>query len=109
MYITTIKKVGDVIAEAHKTQLDQNVYPFPFSGSFLQDSLTSPVPCQLKSSLNILLQGPSVLKEEHNEQQEEKVKGRQRIANTIAHQIIYNCGTGSNYVKSLPRSDTSFI
>ena len=58
VYITTDKKVGDVLAEAHKTQLDQNdypFYPFPFSGSFPRDSLTSLVPCQLKNFLNFLL------------------------------------------------------
>lgn len=114
MYISSNQKVGDVLAEAHKTQLDQNdalllmraavvLRKFflhkqeLFLGSFSQDSLTSPVPGQLRSFLNILLQGPPMLQEKQNERQAEQVRGRARIANVIAQQILYNSCSGSHH------------
>ena len=95
VYISNNQKLGDVLADAHKSQLDQNDSLFlmraavllrksflqkqkPFTGSFSQDSFTSHVPCQLSSFLNILLQRPSMLQEEQSEQQDENMQGRKK-------------------------------
>jgi len=111
IYISSNEKVGKVVAEAHNTQLGQDdalhlmraavilrkcclQRQEPFSGSFRSDSLTSPVSGQLRRFLNILLEGPSFLRAEDNEEQPE-LQGRARVASVIGQQIMYNICRGS--------------
>ena len=66
-----------------------------FSGSFSPDCLTSPVPEELRSFINIILQGPSILKYENN--MDGHVHGRAKIACTIAQMLIYNAYSGTHH------------
>jgi len=119
VYISTNRKAGNLLAEAHKTQLGQDDALLlmraavilrkcclqrqePFSGSFVADSLTSSVPGQLRSFLNILLQGPSILTEQDSEELQAQTQGRARIANVIGQQIMFNtCSDSHQATKSV--------
>ena len=89
VYISSRQMVGDLLAEDHKNQLGQD------------DALllmhASPVPGQLRSFLNILLQVPSISREQHNEEFQAQTQGRARAANAIAQQIMYNTCSGSHH------------
>jgi hypothetical protein len=118
VYISSNQKVVDLLAEAHKSQIGQDDALLlmraavilrkcclerqnPFTGSFASDSLTSPIPGQLRSFLNILLQGPAILRELSNEELQAQVQGRARVACAIAQQIIYNtCSSSHHATKS---------
>ena len=115
VYISSNQKVGHLLADAHKSQsVNQDDALLlmhaavvlqkcclqrqePFTGSFGPDSLTSPVPGQLRSFINILLQGPSILHEQNNDELQGQVHGRARVASAIAQQIIYNTCSGSHH------------
>ena len=115
VYISSNHKVGHLLADAHKSQsviqddallLMRAVVVLrkcclqrqePFTGSFGPDSLTSPVPGQLRSFINILLQGPSILHEQNNDELQGQVHGRARVASAIAQQIIYNTCSVSHH------------
>ena len=92
VYIPSNQKVGDLQAEAHKSQIGQDDALLvmcaavvlrkcclqrqePFTGSFASDSLTSAAPGQLRSVINILLQGPSVLREQNSDELQTQVQG----------------------------------
>ena len=115
VYISSNQKVGHLLADAHKSQsvIQDDVLLLmraavvlrkcclqrqePFTGSFGPDSLTSPVPGQLRSFINILLQGPSILHEQNNDELQGQVHGRARVASSIAQQIIYNTCSVSHH------------
>ena len=116
VFISSSQKVGDLLADAHKTQLGQDDALLltraavvlrkcclqrqePFTGSFGTDSLIAPVPSQLRIFLNILLQGPSILHEQNNQELQAQVQGRARVANVIAQQIIYNTCGDSHHIR----------
>ena len=69
-----------------------------FNGSFSPDCLTGPVPEELRSFMSVILQGPSLLRENttSNGEIDEQVKGRARIACTISQLLIYNTYSGKH-------------
>ena len=109
VYISSNQKIGDLIAEAHKSLIDQDDALLlmhaavvlrksclqrqePFTGYFTSDSLTSAVPGQLRSFINILLQGPSLLHELQTQ-----VQGKEKVENANTQQIIYNTCSDSHH------------
>lgn len=126
VYISRRQMVGDLLAEDPKNQLGQDDALLlmraavllrkcclqrqePFTGSFATDSLTSPIPGQLKSFLNILLQGPSFLREQHNEEFQAQKQGRARVANAISQQIKYNTCSGFHHATLAFQSRTGTL
>ncbi|KAL8566020.1 hypothetical protein ACOMHN_019462 [Nucella lapillus] len=114
VFISSDQKVGCLLAETHKSQIGQDDVLLlmraalilrkcclqrqePFTGSFVPDSLKSPVPAQLQSFLNTLMQGTSILHGQSNEELQAQVRGRARVASVIGQQIIYNTCSGSHH------------
>lgn len=113
IYISVSEKIANLLAEAEKCQIGQEDALLlmraalvlrkcclqkqeQFTGSFALDSLTSNILGQLRSFINTLLQGPSILHKESDDIKAE-LKGRARIANTIAQLIIYNTSSGTHH------------
>ena len=107
IFISNKSKVADLLAKAHDSQIDQGDALLlmraavilrkcclhkqePFSGTFSPDCLISPVPQELRSFVNIILQGPSILREQRNVEADEPEHGRDNVACTISQLLIYN-------------------
>ena len=97
IYISNKTKVADLLAKAHDSQIGQDDALLlmraavilrkhclqkvePFNGSFSPGCLTASVPEELRSFINIILQGPSILREQGNIEMDERVHGRAKIA-----------------------------
>ena len=106
VYITSNQMVGDLLAEANMSEIGRNDALLLSRAAVAlrkcclqrQEPFTSPVPRQLRSFINILLQGPTILREQENEETEGYVQGKMRVANAIAPQIIYNTCSDSHHV-----------
>lgn len=115
IYISNSTKVADLVAKAHDTLLDQDdalllmraavilrkrclLKQKSFNGSFSSDCLTAPVPEELRSFMNVILQGPSILRDQRNIEMDNHVQGRTRIACAISQIVIYNTYHGTHHV-----------
>ena len=114
IYISSNTNVSDLLAKAHKAQICQDDALLlmraavilrklclqkqkVFNGSFPPDSLTSPVPDELRGFINTIIQGPLILQEQDSADEEECVSGRTKIACVISQQLIYNTYSGTHH------------
>ena len=114
MYISSHRKVEDIVAKTHEQQLGKNDALLLmrtavilrksclktqnlFNGNFPPDCLTSPVPEHLRSFINVILQGPAILLEQSSEETDVEVHGRAKNACVIAQQIICNTSSGTHH------------
>ena len=68
-----------------------------FNGSFTPDSLTHPIPGELRSFITTILQSASILHEQNNEALQSELQGRARVASAISQQITYNTCSGTHH------------
>ena len=114
IFISNKSKVADLLARAHDSQIGQGDALLlmraavilrkcclhkqePFSGTFSPYCLISPVPQELRSFINIILQGPSILREHGNVEADEPLHGRDKVACTISQLLIYNTYGGTHH------------
>ena len=114
IFISNKSKVADLLAKAHDSQIGQGDALMlmraavilrkcclhkqePFSGTFSPDCLISPVPQELRSFVNIILQGPSILREHGNVEADEPLHGRDKVACTISQLLMYNTYGGTHH------------
>lgn len=69
----------------------------PFSGCFSTNCLTSPVPKELHSFINVILQGTSIQQDQENYDNNEHTFGRAKIACIISQLLIYNTYSGTHH------------
>ena len=114
IYISKNTKVADLLAKEHHSQIDQDDALLlmraavrlrkcclkkqeAFNGSFASNCLISPVPEELRSFINTILQGPSILREQGNIEIDQCVHGRAKIACSISQLLIYNTHSGTHH------------
>lgn len=132
IYISNKTKVADLLAKAHDSQIGQDDALLlmraavllrklclqkqePFNGQFSPDCLTSSVPEELRSFINVILQGGSILRDEGNIDVDEHVHGRAKIACTISQLLIYNTYSGTHHatktstIRHVKEHETPFV